>query len=141
MASTNPRIPKPSADSSPTPSDRSSTQEIGAPSVRTAAPAVHPHSPAPPTTPSANETQSETSIAKPPRHPRRKQLILAGAVLVLIAVGYFLIPRVYVALNTVSTDDAYVNGHVTFVAPRVPGQVMKVLVDDNYRVMKGALLV
>ena len=23
------------------------------------------------------------------------------------------------ALNTVSTDDAYVNGHVTFVAPRV----------------------
>ena len=44
-------------------------------------------------------------------------------------------------LNTVSTDDAYVNGHVTFVAPRVAGQVSRVLVDDNYRVKKGALLV
>jgi multidrug resistance efflux pump len=28
--------------------------------------------------------------------------------------------------DTVSTDDAYVNGHVTFVAPRVPGQVSRV---------------
>jgi membrane fusion protein (multidrug efflux system) len=44
-------------------------------------------------------------------------------------------------LNTISTDDAYVNGHVTFVAPRVSGQVSRVLVDDNYRVKKGALLV
>jgi membrane fusion protein (multidrug efflux system) len=34
-----------------------------------------------------------------------------------------------------------VNGHVTFVAARVPGQVSKVLVDDNYRVKKGDLLV
>ena len=45
------------------------------------------------------------------------------------------------ALNTVSTDDAYVNGHVTFVAPRVAGQVSNVLVDDNYRVKKGDVLV
>src|SRR5471030_3019863 len=44
-------------------------------------------------------------------------------------------------LNIVSTDDAYVNGHVTFVAPRVPGQVIRVLVDDNNRVHKGDLLV
>ena len=46
-------------------------------------------------------------------------------------------PAVETALNTVSTDDAYVNGHVTFVAPRVAGQVNRVLVDDNYRVKKG----
>ena len=44
-------------------------------------------------------------------------------------------------LNTVSTDDAYVNGHVTFVAPRVAGQVTRVLVDDNYRVKEGDLLI
>jgi membrane fusion protein (multidrug efflux system) len=44
-------------------------------------------------------------------------------------------------LNTVSTDDAYVNGHVTFVAPRVAGQVARVLVDDNYRVKRGDILV
>jgi membrane fusion protein (multidrug efflux system) len=50
-------------------------------------------------------------------------------------------PTVETMLNTVSTDDAYVNGHVTMVAPRVSGQVTRVLVDDNYRVKKGALLV
>ena len=43
-------------------------------------------------------------------------------------------------LNTVSTDDAFVNGHVTFVAARVGGQVSRVLVDDNNRVQKGDLL-
>ena len=32
------------------------------------------------------------------------------------------------------------NGHVTFVAPRVAGQISRVLVDDNYRVRKGELL-
>jgi len=50
-------------------------------------------------------------------------------------------PRIISAFKTVSTDDAYVNGHVTFVAPRVPGQVVRVLVDDNNRVRKGELLV
>jgi membrane fusion protein (multidrug efflux system) len=59
-----------------------------------------------------------------------------------LAVGaYYLVPWVITALNTASTDDAYVNGHVTFVAPRVTGQVTRVLVDDNYRVKKGDLLV
>ncbi len=59
----------------------------------------------------------------------------------LAVVGCLLAPWVVTALNTVSTDDAYVNGHVTFVAPRVAGQVTKVLVDDNWRVKKGDLLV
>jgi membrane fusion protein (multidrug efflux system) len=59
----------------------------------------------------------------------------------LALAAYFLVPWVYLMLNTVSTDDAYINGHVTFVAPRVPGQVKRVLVDDNYRVKKGDILV
>jgi membrane fusion protein (multidrug efflux system) len=56
---------------------------------------------------------------------------------------YYLIPWIVTALNTVSTDDAYVNSHVTFVAPRVAGQVLPdgVLVDDNYRVKAGDILV
>lgn len=45
------------------------------------------------------------------------------------------------SLNSVSTDDAYVNGHVTFVAPRVAGQVARVRVDDNNRVHKGDVIV
>jgi len=61
-------------------------------------------------------------------------------VAVLAALVGFGIPWVEKAFNTVSTDDAYVNGHVTFVAPRVGGQISRVLVDDNNRVRKGDLL-
>ena len=60
--------------------------------------------------------------------------------LILGVACVFGIPWIRFALNTVSTDDAYVNGHVTLVAPRVSGQISRVLVDDNYRVQKGELL-
>jgi membrane fusion protein (multidrug efflux system) len=65
----------------------------------------------------------------------------AGSVVGLAIGGYFLAPIVKTMMDTVSTDDAYVNGHVTYVAPRVAGQVSRVLVDDNERVKKGDLLV
>ncbi len=78
---------------------------------------------------------------KPRTATRTRPLLFAAlgvAVLaVLLVVG---IPWVDTMLHTVSTDDAYVNGHVTFVAPRVPGQISRVLVDDNNRVHKGDLL-
>jgi membrane fusion protein (multidrug efflux system) len=62
------------------------------------------------------------------------------ALVVLVGGGIASVPYIKEAQNTVSTDDAYVNGHVTFVAPRVPGQVERVLVEDNMRVRKGTLL-
>ena len=71
---------------------------------------------------------------------RRKLLIGALGALVIVAL-LFGIPWIRFVLSTVSTDDAFVNGHVTFVAPRVHGQVARVLVDDNNRVHKGDLLV
>jgi membrane fusion protein (multidrug efflux system) len=77
----------------------------------------------------------------PPAHPWRKRVLLALLVASLAVGAYFLVPWVITALNTVSTDDAYVNSHVTFVAPRVAGQVTRVLVDDNYRVKRGDVLV
>jgi membrane fusion protein (multidrug efflux system) len=98
--------------------------------------------------PVARDTKSP--LEDPPSRPalpaeqstrRRKLLIGAlGASALVIALVYG-IPSVLLALSTVSTDDAYVNGHVTFVAPRVHGQVSRVLVDDNRRVRKGDLLV
>jgi membrane fusion protein, multidrug efflux system len=72
--------------------------------------------------------------------PRRKLLIGVLGALVIAAAVYG-IPWIRFMLSTVSTDDAFVNGHVTFVAPRVRGQVSRVLVDDNNRVYKGDLLV
>ena len=81
------------------------------------------------------------SQEKPKAGPRRKTLLGALGLLILAGALWFGVPWVETTLNTVSTDDAYVNGHVTFVAARVKGQVARVLVDDNYRVRKGDLLV
>jgi membrane fusion protein (multidrug efflux system) len=67
-------------------------------------------------------------------HPWRRRLFFLVVLCGLAYGAYSLVPTIETALNTFSTDDAYVNGHVTFVAPRVSGQVSRVLVDDNYRV-------
>jgi membrane fusion protein (multidrug efflux system) len=76
-----------------------------------------------------------------PAHPWRRWLVIGGIVAGVAVLAWFLVPKLITLLNTVSTDDAYVNGHVTYVAPRVSGQVVQVLVDDNYRVRKGDILV
>ncbi len=78
--------------------------------------------------------------ASPGRRPRRRLVLGAVGALVLVAFLIFGIPYIRQALNTASTDDAYVNGHVTFVAPRVAGQISRVLVDDNNHVHQGDLL-
>jgi membrane fusion protein, multidrug efflux system len=77
------------------------------------------------------------------RRPARRRRWLMGAlgIVVLLVASVYGIRWIRFTLSTVSTDDAFVNGHVTFVAPRVHGQVARVLVDDNNRVHKGDLLV
>src|ERR1700719_1025915 len=77
--------------------------------------------------------------AVPPR--KRRRWVLPLIVLLVVIALFFGIPKIVRAFNTVSTDDAYVNSYVTFVAPRVAGQVARVLVDDNNRVKKGDVLV
>src|SRR5271167_4788235 len=108
------------------------SSETDRPSARNADPA-----PTPP------NTSVAATVPPEKRKSTRWRKMLLGAIGVLILAGalWFGIPSVQTALNTVSTDDAYVNGHVTFVAARVKGQVSRVLVDDNYRVRRGELLV
>jgi membrane fusion protein (multidrug efflux system) len=64
--------------------------------------------------------------------------VLAAA---LIGAALWAWPRIVEAFTTVSTDDAYVAGHVTYVASRVPGTIQAIHVDDNHFVEKGKLLV
>src|SRR5215469_14850343 len=85
--------------------------------------------------PETSLQRSSYSVLKKLRS--RRALIVVGVLLVV----FVIIPRVFHAFHTVSTDDAYVNSYVTFVAPRVSGQVAQVLVDDNNRVKKGDVLV
>ncbi len=93
------------------------------------------------------ETPQPTKQPKPQHKPAeahspwRRWLIWIIALLIIgggLALGT---PWFLHSLRSVSTDDAYVNSHVTFVASRVAGQVSRVLVEDNNRVKKGDLLV
>jgi len=100
------------------------------------------------TTPGVHTGKPETDITTEANAPTRQKskrtrhlLMGALAAVVLAIAAVFGVPRIREILTTVSTDDAYVNGHVTFVAARVPGQVSRVLVDDNNRVNKGDLLI
>ncbi|MEP6670791.1 MAG: HlyD family secretion protein [Chthoniobacter sp.] len=86
--------------------------------------------------PSTPAPEAGASLAKP-NSPLRTIGIIVVALLVLAIAAR----KIHEALITESTDDAYVNSHVTFVAPRVAGQVAQVLVDDNNRVRKGDVLV
>lgn len=91
---------------------------------------------------SSEHAQEHDAAANRPPASKTKTYVRFGVVVVVCALaGWYLVPWVILSLNTVSTDDAYIDGHVTFVAPRVAGQVARVLVDDNYRVKKGDLLV
>lgn len=93
--------------------------------------------PSPPT-----EAPTAASSAAPSRSSRWRGRIISVLLLAALAVGvYFALPVIRLSFVTESTDDAYVNGHATFVAGRVAGQVAEVLVDDNMRVRKGDLLV
>jgi membrane fusion protein (multidrug efflux system) len=87
------------------------------------------------------ETDSDSKLTPKQQFTLRRKLLIGVVGAAVIAAAAFGVPWVRFALGTVSTDDAFVNGHVTFVAPRVHGQVSRVVVDDNNRVRKGDLLV
>jgi membrane fusion protein (multidrug efflux system) len=93
-----------------------------------------------PTVPETTKAAGKSAPVAPlpkKRFPIRP-ILIGVVVLVILFLG---IPWIIRSFNTVSTDDAYVNSYVTFVAPRVTGQVLSVLVEDNNRVKKGAVLV
>jgi len=80
-------------------------------------------------------------LPPPPRKNRRtlKFLIIGAAaltVLVVVVFYYFVCVVPYE-----STDDAFIDGYVTLVSPRVPGQITQLLVKDNQEVKAGDVLV
>ncbi len=91
----------------------------------------------------ASEHADKPAKVEHPHHRKGLRRLVIGLVVLfaLVGAGAYAAPWIKRALNTASTDDAYVNSHVTLVAPRVSGQVARVFVDDNMRVSLGDLLV
>jgi membrane fusion protein (multidrug efflux system) len=71
--------------------------------------------------------------------PRSKlPLIILGVVVIAAAIGGFI--YWFAHRNEMSTDDAYTDGNVVTMVPKVSGYVVALYVDDNSRIKKGDLL-
>ncbi len=83
---------------------------------------------------SINETSSEDT-----RHLYEKKRVIVPTITAIVLLIFGLI----ISINSIfykSTDDAFVEGHLITIAPRVSGPVIKLLIDDNQEVKKGDLL-
>jgi membrane fusion protein, multidrug efflux system len=71
--------------------------------------------------------------------PRSKRplIIVAAIVLVGAVIGFFFW---FARRNEVRTDDAYTDGNVITMAPKISGYVVTLDIDDNVRVRRGDLL-
>jgi len=78
--------------------------------------------------------------APPPRKRRRGLKILIGAAVLVVLLAVIFYYLRFVAPYE-STDDAFVDGYITLVSPRVSGQVTRLLVTDNQEVKEGDVLV
>ena len=88
--------------------------------------------------PLSHETKTDTQLKKQPLY-RRPAFLIAAVILFLVAaivgVRYWLYAR-----SHESTDDAFIDAHITQVSPKVSGYIVKLYVDSNQQVNKGDLL-
>jgi membrane fusion protein, multidrug efflux system len=82
------------------------------------------------------------ATATPIHFPSRKSLVIGGAALVVVlALATFGHHWWTVGRFIESTDDAYVGGDITVIAPKVSGFIAQVAVTDNQAVRAGDVLV
>ncbi|HUE36013.1 MAG TPA: HlyD family secretion protein [Candidatus Acidoferrum sp.] len=85
-------------------------------------------------------TTSEPAVVPPPPKRKNTKKIYGGiatlVLLVLVVVYYFIFIAPYE-----DTDDAFIDGYVTLISPRVSGPVVQLLITDNQWVKEGDLLV
>jgi len=86
-----------------------------------------------------NDDSKKNGDAKKADKPHSKKPLIILAIVVVVAgiIGFFVW---FVGRNDVSTDDAYTDGNVVTMVPKVSGYVVALYVDDNSRVKKGDLL-
>jgi membrane fusion protein (multidrug efflux system) len=84
-------------------------------------------------------TDRPTTVTPQVPNKKRRMIVIGGAAgLAVVAV---LVPWIYSAFTHESTDDAFIDAHVSNIAARVEGQVTKVYIDDNQVVKQGDPLI
>jgi membrane fusion protein (multidrug efflux system) len=83
------------------------------------------------------ETLASSNTATKKHGRGAKLIVCTAAIVVLAAVGFYYLRFV---APFESTDDAFIEGDATPIAPQVPGQVVRLLVGDNQEVNAGDLL-
>jgi membrane fusion protein (multidrug efflux system) len=83
------------------------------------------------------DTEDGDKQKKEKPHSKMPLIILGIVVIVAAVIAFFVW---FAHRNQVSTDDAYTDGNVIAMAPKVSGYVVELRVDDNTRVRKGDLL-
>jgi membrane fusion protein (multidrug efflux system) len=87
-------------------------------------------------------TVPDEVVPSPPRRPWYRRPLRLAVILVLAVIAAIVVVRyVRYAFTHESTDDAFIEAHVVAVSPKVASYVSRVLVDDNWHVDQGALLV
>jgi len=84
--------------------------------------------------PTNEELQEEKSSKK----PKKRFFILTLLIIIglVLGISYYHRSTIYV-----STDNAYIEGHIISISPKVSGNIVKIHVKDNQKVEKGQLLV
>jgi membrane fusion protein (multidrug efflux system) len=84
---------------------------------------------------------SEKEVVPPPPRAkgRKRKLLFVGVAVLIIFFAVIIYYRGCVAPYE-STDDAFIDGYVTLISPRVPGQVARLAVTDNQEVKAGDVL-
>ena len=91
----------------------------------------------------AEEAQKQGEIEETNEEDTRPSYAKKRVIVPTITAIIFLIAGIYFMVHSIhfqETDDAFVEGHIISVAPRVSGPVIKLLVDDNQPVKKGDLI-
>lgn len=89
---------------------------------------------------------SETQTTPPEateerRRPARKRILLLSIIAaVAVLIGAVGVPFYLHAISHESTDDAFLEAHITNISPRVPGHISAVHVEDNQQVKEGDVL-
>jgi membrane fusion protein (multidrug efflux system) len=86
-------------------------------------------------TESGNEQEAQAIAAEGGKSRIRAVVIVAGVLITAASIWYYLQSRAYE-----STDNAFIEGNIVQISPRVSGQVLRVLVTDNQHVNRGDLI-